>query len=265
MIIDAHAHIGSWPTVKDTEDEILESMDRFGVVFSLVSDCDASEYPSMHKWPIHKQTQIAALRKTLAFVKRHPRKLGAAVWINPHNEKVDAELKALIEANRQYIYAIKMHPWESQIRIDSPKLKPYLELAREFGLPLLVHTAQDKYSDVTILAAVAKANPDLTFIAAHMQLLSDNKSALAALRENPNLYGDTAWVDMKIAKKALVEIGSDRIMFGTDNPIDGAETLANPIYESYYKNKAKLPGSLYHNLMYRNAAKVYKIPLPTKR
>jgi hypothetical protein len=37
-------------------------------------------------------------------------------------------------------------------------------------------------------------------------------------------------------------------MFGSDNPIDGLDTLGNPIYEAYLRNKVKLPGRLYHNL-----------------
>ena len=50
-------------------------------------------------------------------------------------------------------------------------------------------------------------------------------------------------------------------MFGSDNPIDGLDTLGNPLYEAYLRNKVKLPGRLYHNLMYRNAQKLFKIPL----
>jgi uncharacterized protein len=94
-----------------------------------------------------------------------------------------------------------------------------------------------------------------------MQLNSDNQAAIRVLKEHPNVYGDTAWVDMKIAKKVLQEIGEDRMLFGTDNPIDGVDTLANPLYQSYFKNKVKLPGKLYHNLMYRNALAFYHIPL----
>ena len=51
------------------------------------------------------------------------------------------------------------------------------------------------------------------------------------------------------------------LMFGSDNPIDGLDTLGNPMYEAYLRNKVKLPGRLYHNLMYRNAQKLFKIPL----
>ena len=151
MIIDAHAHIGSWPTLKESEYEIVESNKKYKISFTLLSDCDCSEFPSTHKYPAHIVSQEFGLRKVLQFVKHDPKHFGAAVWINPHNQTVTDELKDLIKKNREYIYALKMHPFESHLRITSPRMKPYLELAREFQLPILVHTAQDKYSDVRFL------------------------------------------------------------------------------------------------------------------
>ena len=48
-------------------------------------------------------------------------------------------------------------------------------------------------------------------------------------------------------------------MFGTDNPIDGYETLNNPIYQSYFNNDIKLKKKEYDNLMYKLAMKIYNI------
>ncbi len=263
MIIDSHAHIATWPSIRESEEMVLESQKRYGVAFSLVSDCDCSEYPSLTKWGIHKIDQITGLKTVLKFVKENPSKLGALVWVNPHNEIIQPELMALIEKNRSLIYGLKFHPFESHLKISSKKMMPYLELARKYALPLLVHTAEDIYSDVAFLGEVAAAYPDLTFVAAHLQLCctDDHRSALEVLKAHPNVYGDTAWVDMKTAKRVLETIGENRIMFGTDNPIDGVDTLNNPMYQAYFHNKVKLPPRLYHNLMARNAIAVYKLPI----
>jgi len=261
MIIDSHAHIAHWPTIKESENLLMESNKKYLIGFTLVSDCDCAEYPSVDKYGIHQVSQLQGLRTVLKFVQKDPKSFGAMVWINPHHETVTPELEKCIADNRQYIYGLKFHPYESHLRITSKNLKPYFELARRYDLPIQVHTAQDKYSDVYYLGLVAGEYPDLKFIAAHMQLVSDNHSALEVLKNHPNVYGDTAWVDIKIAKKVLMDIGEDRIMFGSDNPIDGLDTLGNPMYEAYLRNKVKLPGRLYHNLMYRNAQKLFKIPL----
>lgn len=261
MIIDAHVHIAHWPSVKDSEDLILASQDKYKVAYSLISDADCSEYPSVMKFPPHHVSQLEGLRQCLKFAARYPDRLGVLVWVNPHNETVTPALVKCIEENRSLIFGLKFHPYESHLRITSKKLQPYFDLMRKEQLPMLVHTAQDKYSDVYFLGLEAGNNPDLRFVAAHMQLVSDNHSALAVLKSHPNVYGDTAWVDMRIAKRVLTEIGEERIFFGSDNPIDGLDTLGNPMYESYYKNKVKLPGKLYHNLMYRNAINFYKLPI----
>jgi len=264
MIIDAHAHIASWPTVKDSQKLILQSQEKYGISYSLISDCDCSEYPSVTKFGIHKCTAIEGLKETLKFVKKHPDKLGALVWINPHNEKLTPELTKLILNNREFIFGLKFHPFESHLRITSNKLVPYLDFAKENHLPVLVHTAQDKYSDIFYLGLVASHYPEVNFVAAHMQLCSDNKAAFEVMKNHPNVYGDTAWVKMSVAKKALMKFGDDRVMFGTDDPIDGIDTLNNPMYQDYYHNFVKLPAKLYHNLMARNAIKLYKLPLGKK-
>ena len=258
MIIDAHAHIATWPTLKESEKMILVSMEKYAIGFSIISDCDCSEFPSLDK-PSHSVNSLLGLRHVISFVKKDPSRLGAAFWIRPVKEKVTPEMKEYIKKNREYIYALKFHPFESQMKISDKRLLPYLELAREFSLPILVHTAKDEFSDIKMLANLANDNKDLNFIAAHLQLCSDNTDGLLALKKADNLYADTAWVPMKMAKKVLLTIGDNRIMFGSDNPIDGYDTLGNPMYEDYFHNKCKLPGRLYHNLMYRNAMEVYKI------
>jgi predicted TIM-barrel fold metal-dependent hydrolase len=264
MIIDAHAHIASWPTLKESENRILESMKTYHIAFSLISDCDCSEYPSVGGPDAHQVSQEVGLLTTLRFVKQHPDILGAAVWINPHNETVTPRLDKLIQNNRKYIFALKFHPYESHLKVTNKKLIPYLNLARKYNLPILVHTAKDKYSDISFLADLALKNPDLTFIAAHLQLCSDNSEGISALKRAPNLYADTAWVPMKNAKKVLLGIGENRIMFGSDNPIDGVDTLNNPMYQDYFHNRSKLRGHLYHNLMYKNAISIYKLHIKIK-
>jgi predicted TIM-barrel fold metal-dependent hydrolase len=260
-IVDAHAHIGSWPSVRKSEGMVLSSMDKYGIAFSIVSDCDCSEFDDDPSHPDHHVTAYQGLKMTLRFVRAHPGRLGAAVWIEPHRERLSPELVDLISKNRGLIYAVKFHPYESRMRVNDKRLIPYLEMARSFGLPVIVHTAADRWSDIRYLSEVAKKYPDLNFVAAHMQLCSDNKAGLKALRDNPNIYGDTAWVKMEVARKALVSIGGDKVMFGTDNPIDGPDTYSNPMYQEYFDNAEGLPKRLYRKLMAGNAIKLFKLPL----
>lgn len=261
MIIDTHAHIASWPTLKEAKKNLLYSMKKYGISYSLISNCDCSEFPSLEdRYPIRKISQEEGLKECLLFAKKHPDKIGVLVWINPHKEVLNDEFKKLIEENLSLIHGFKFHPFESQMKITNKKLIPYLNYIKELGMPLLVHTALDKYSSIEELGKIAKKYPSISFIAAHLQLCDENKeTALAVLKENPNIFADTAWVSLKDSKKVLREIGINKICFGTDNPIDGKDTLANPMYEEYFQNSLKLKKKEIDHLLYLNGANLYKI------
>lgn len=257
IIIDTHTHIGYWPTLSKTQNDLIASNRDFNISYSLVS-FDGTEFKDNSNRRGKLVSQLEASKKCLKFVKEN-RHFGMLVWIRPHLEKNYEEIEQFIVKHREYIHGLKFHPYCSRLRVSDPRLLPYIGIARKYNLPILVHTASDTYSKIKYLEKVASLNPDITFIAAHLELETDNQNALRALKANPNLYGDTAWVNIETIQKAK-EIGVlDKIMFGTDNPIDGYETLNNPIYQSYFNNDIKLKKKEYDNLMYKLAMKIYNI------
>jgi predicted TIM-barrel fold metal-dependent hydrolase len=145
------------------------------------------------------------------------------------------------------------------MRIDDPKVEPYLALAEELHLPILVHTAIDDYSSILHLETVAKRHPNLTFIAAHMELYTDHDCTIEAMKRNPNIYCDTAWVEMKDAARAIEEVGKERVLFGSDAPLDGETTLDEPIYQNYFENSEGLDEESYALLMGGNAKRIFRI------
>lgn len=231
-------------------------MKKYHISYSLVSNCDAAERTSVGRL-VNKDT-LKALKETVSFVKKDPEHLGALVWFRGR-EKITPELLDYIEKNKKYIHGLKFHPWCAKLKINAKTVRPWIELARKLDYPILVHTATDCWSDIKYLKLVADEYKDVKFVAAHMQLMSDNKAALKVLKTTPNVYADTAWVDMKIAAKVMKTIGEDRIMFGTDNPIDGLDTLNNPMYEDYFTNKAKLSPRQMKKLMADNAISLYRL------
>ncbi len=263
MIIDTHAHLASWPTTTKCRNNILLSMKKYGIGYSLISHCDCSEFPSLDdRYPVRKISQIQGLRECLNFAKKHPSKIGVLVWINPNKEKLDDKFKKLIEDNLSYIHGFKFHPWESQMKIGDKRLIPYLDYISSLNMPLLVHTAADKYSSIKELGKVAKKYPNIKFIAAHLELCTDDKDyAIDIMKKNPNIFCDTAWVKMKDAKRVIKQVGIDRICFGTDNPIDGKDTLANEMYDDYLNDSPLLNNEQKEHLLFLNALKIYNIKL----
>ena len=264
MVIDAHTHIGYWKSLIKTENILLSSMQEHNIDYAVFS-IDASEYldDSLTNRIVLKKSMIELNTIALDFAKKH-KNLFLLLWIKPsreHSPKWIEALDTFIQTNINYIHGLKVHPWTSRIRMDDPRLVPFIELAKKYNLPILVHTAKDKYSDISILAKVAKKYPSVKFVAAHMQLLSDNAEALKYIKEIDNLYGDTAWVNIDATKKAIKLGLEDKIIFGSDNPIDKEKTYDEDIYQDYLKNKKKIKRSVLAKIMYKNAIDVYKLKI----
>ena len=65
----------------------------------------------------------------------------------------------------------------------------------------------------------------------HMGLGTDNKLAIDLMEKAENLFADTTtWVPIETTVEVIRRYGSRRVMFGSDNPLDGVDTYA---YNSY--------------------------------
>ena len=139
-------------------------------------------------------------------------------------------------------------------------------LARDFGLTVVSHTGGIEQARSIHLYNAAKAHPDINFVMVHMDLGTDNSEALNLLGKLPNLYGDTTWVPVKTTVEAIKRCGSEKMLFGTDNPIDGKDTLLHnrtgdrSLYQQYFNElKEMISPEDYENLMYKNAVRVFGI------
>ena len=105
MIIDAHVHIGKMLEFDMKKSEVLYSMEKYGIDYSIVSDCRAAEFDDdLKPLPIECSfSQLECAKGAVDFAKEYPDKIGAALWLKPFNECADRELYDFIEENRKYI------------------------------------------------------------------------------------------------------------------------------------------------------------------
>jgi predicted TIM-barrel fold metal-dependent hydrolase len=262
MIIDSHVHIGTILSFDMPEAHVLSSMQKHGIAYSLVSNIEGCEVDHDQKpIPIEAQvSQMAINRRTLAFAAQHPDKIGAMLWAKPH-EGVNPDFERLIVENRSRIYGIKVHPYHAKLSFGGPEVRGYLELARKYDLPVVTHTANDDESSPRVCYEVAKAFPDVKIVMYHFGLATDNAEAIELVSRLPNLYGDTSWVKPERVLEAIRICGPDKVLFGTDNPINGPETYNDPMFYNFYFDEARsvLPTQVYEKLMYRNAIKLFKL------
>lgn len=274
MIIDTHVHMGKCIDFDLPEESIIYSMKKYGIDYSLVSNIEATEFDHQQK-PLpekFQRSQVECLKKALRFARKYPKMIGIAAWVKVANELPDDEFIKLIKDNRDIIFGIKVHPFHSKTEFDSAKLEPYIELAKEFKLPIITHTDNNNEALPIRVYNAAKKYPDVNFVMVHMGLGSDNSEAIKLISMLPNLYGDTTWVPIKSTINFINLCGSHKIFFGSDSPIDGKDTYLRfkngnrSVYQEYFNElRSLISKEDYDNLMYKNAIRFFKLPVNESR
>ena len=106
MIIDTHAHIGSILDFNMTTEQLLYSMERYGIDFTLFSHIGAVECDHMGN-PVPdflQRPQNELLIEALNEAKKAPDMLGVLPWLRIHSELPDAGFIAMIKDNLDIIY-----------------------------------------------------------------------------------------------------------------------------------------------------------------
>lgn len=268
MIIDMHAHIGEVMNFKMPGEVLIASMEKYNIDFSIISSCEAASFDHNNKMLPYtvQKSQETVFQDTLDFARKYKGKLAVMPWVKPHYEKVSNELIAMIRNNLDITVGIKVHPFHSFISFNSPQVEEYIKLAESFDLPMLVHTGNTTECSCMGVYEMAVKYPNVNFIMGHMGLGTDNREAIKLIKKQKNLYGDTAWVPLESTLLAIEECGVHKIMFGTDNPIDGVDTMGvNPkgersLYQQYFNElKDLISQEEYEKLMYKNAIKFFKL------
>lgn len=260
MIIDTHAHFGNllfeMPIVM-----LLESMKKYNIDMAIVSSINATEV-DFDQNPIEQSLQTpqeVVWLDTIELCKKYKERIKCALWVKIREEKDGSKWENFIKQYRDEIYALKFHPYHSDFSFDSKEVRSYVEIAEKYDLPILVHTATDNNSSVECVKRVALDYPKVKFVMVHLGLGSDNLKALEIIKTIPNVYGDSTWVKKENILKAIKE-SSNKIMFGTDSPIDGLDTYNNEIYQFCFNDLKKLvTQEQYERFMYKNACEIFKL------
>lgn len=258
-IIDAHAHIGSLPSLSKSKRDLIRGMDRADVASSIISCADVGESHVEAGSPHKALSMVQGLKECFKLEEENPGRIHTLCWIAPQNEGITPSFLEFFKANLHRIKGLKFHPYSCQMDINDPRVGPFLQLAREYSLPVLVHTAVDEFSNFDHFVTCCKNHKDINFVAAHLELYGDSYAATDKMSDLDNAYADTAWVNFDVANRFLEKLGPTRLMFGSDAPVDGYMTLLNPLYIPYYENAFGLSEDDYALLMEGNAKRIYKL------
>ena len=213
--------------------------------------------PLPDDWPYDQQS---ANIEAIEFARENDGMIGILPWCRPAAEGFTDEFAQLVTDGGKYVKGLKFHPYHSMMPITAPQVEPYLRFAAERGLPVEVHSSNDEFSHPRFVYEVAKAHPDINFIMVHMGLITDNNEAIELIGSLPNLYGDTTWVKPESGLRLMKKYGAHKLLFGTDNPIDGPDTYAHPFYKVYFGEfREWVSPDDYELLMHGNAERIFDI------
>ncbi len=226
MIIDVHGHLGrinQAPFWAADETQLDSYLDEAKVDALWVSSSKSLMYEAREG----NAELIAALENS--------RKLLGYVVLNPVCPDSIADL-ALLEHEK--VIGVKIHPDYHGYDMISPSVQPFLdEVARATGL-ILTHVScmpGMAFSEGGKLLDFAERHPETNFIFAHLGGMYQNGHypyfpnyeglEKIAARNLPNVYVDTSQHLMYVypgVMQRVVEIyGADRLVFGTDMPLQG--------------------------------------------
>ncbi len=105
--------------------------------------------------------------------------------------------------------------------------KKVFEFSQEYGLIILIHIPRagrlNDRRNIEEIKAIGRKYPNIKIILAHAgrsYCYSDIKDSIEYLKEVKNLYVDTAMINSFSVNKVLMEeLGSERILYGSDLPV----------------------------------------------
>ena len=204
-IHDAHIHVGQFREIYETPEELVATLTKVGVERFAVSSSTICE-----------EDYDKVIREIKGLVTLAPDRVVPVMWITPLSLRNGGKDK-LLDSGINW-KCVKIHPWISLGGWDdgSANREEAISIARELGVPLLIHTGETDGSNPLCFERSVETHKDVTFILAHGRPVSE---AIEVMRKHENAWADTAFMPIENIAKLCQEGLSDRVMWGSDYPI----------------------------------------------
>ncbi|MBC8588014.1 amidohydrolase family protein [Paratissierella segnis] len=210
-INDYHLHLGTSSSgATHTVEDLIAYMDKFNI-----ERCGLSTINNVLTKPLND-----IIAKCVA---KYPDRIIGYGVINPREENAIYEVhRCLSELG---LKGIKMHSWKHGYYPDNLKsLDAVIDAIKPYNVPILTHTGGTPLSMPSQWALVAEKHPKQIFVFAHIGMFNGGYSCVEYAKKLDNIYVDTSGqYELPILNKAIKELGSERILFGTDWPYKSAE------------------------------------------
>jgi predicted TIM-barrel fold metal-dependent hydrolase len=202
---DNHVHVGWFTDGYHMPIEVWQAEKDAGIDDIVVSS--TSTCAELYKLVVHEIKELIRLGGSQI----HP-----ILWITPRMMNTWG-LRYMIHSRIKW-EGVKMH-WQAHREwyYNRKLLHNALEVARCINVPVLFHTGEFNECRAGAFMDICKQHDDLKFVLAHGRPLDETDNVLI---ECPNVYVDTAFMPAKHVKTLCDNEFTDRILFGTDAPIN---------------------------------------------
>ena len=244
-IIDTHCHLGisklSGLTI--TEDDLLSSMDEYGVDISLVMPhAVVDDTEKAHQ-------DVAKLSN------KYSDRFRGIINLSPLiNEAEYADIASSLIRDRGFV-AIKLNPMQHLTSPMMPNAEKVFSTAAKLDVPVIIHTGPGiPWALPSLAIPKAMEYPETPIILAHAGFAIFTDEAQVAAMVCKNIYLEPSWSTVEGVRTLNNNIGSERIMLGSDNP----DNL--PVELAKYKAAHLEPEDM-ENCMSKTATQVFKLDI----
>lgn len=209
-VIDMHGHYGPFGGIyfpTPYAEGMLRAMDRAGVARIVCSSHASLVDPPRGN------------REMAEVIEAHPDRFSGYATMNPnYPDQVAAEIEAL-ERRRGFV-GFKFHPTANKYPLTGDGYLPALEYAHQNRLIVLSHSwGLSDYDAPRMFGEIAPRYENATFLMGHSGY-GEWEAAFGVARDHPNVYLDltAAYKVAGIIERMVREVGSQKIVFGTDLP-----------------------------------------------
>jgi predicted TIM-barrel fold metal-dependent hydrolase len=244
MIVDAHSHVGYSKVFSAgiTEEVLLGTMEEFGIQATVVMPAAGAD-------PTPTHDTIARLAE------EHPGRVFGMISMTPLMGE-EAYTREFWRCVRELSFvAVKIHPIAHAVAPNAPVCDLVFELAKEAGIPVMVHTGLGvPFALPSLLIPRARQYPDLPIIQAHAGFAVYSAESIIVAQECPNTYLEPSWCTAGDIKRMVNMFGAGRVMYGGDLPSNVPVELAK------YRHM-ELSDEDYRLCLGGTAIKVFKLPI----
>jgi len=241
MIIDAHTHYMHF-SKQDSVSSLLDIESKLGVSVIFLMPFRA----------LFRKEVILDNIRILNAAKKYPGKIIPFVTVDPWDgEEAVRQLKELIALGAK---GLKLHPLTQGLPAHSEIYHPLVEVAEKENIIVQFHTGTPVYSQPLQVLELAQTYTKAIFILAHLGLGILWYDAIRAVKRADNVYVDTAGQRfIPVIRLAVKELGSERVIYGSDAPFLSPEIELKKILRS------GLPREDIDNILYNNVARLLNL------